>query len=71
MHGILYFIQLITFWRIFDHTVKSYDVKTFTTVRINLRNPYILFCGHSKFDFFTFIIYPPEYLVYEKYIRGN
>lgn len=67
---ILYFIQLITFWRIFDHTVKSYDVKTFTTVRINLRNPYILFFVAIQNSDFTFIIYPPEYLVYEN-IRGN
>ena len=34
----LHFIQLITFWRIFDHTVKLYDVKTFTTVGINLKD---------------------------------
>lgn len=67
---ILHFIQLITFWRIFGHTVKSYDVKTFTTVRINLRNSYISFFVAIQNSGFTFIIYPPEYLVYEN-VRGN
>lgn len=66
----LHFIQLITFWRIFDHTVKSYDVKTFTTVRINLKNPYILFFVATQNSAVTFIIYPPEYLVDEN-VRGN
>ena len=65
-----HFIQLVTFRGIFDHTIKSYDVKTFTTVRIYPKNPYVLFFMATQYICVTFITYPPKYLIREN-VRGN
>lgn len=65
-----YFIQLITFWRIFDNTIKSCDMKTLTSVRIYPKNPSILFLIATHYLCVPFIMYPPTYLVHNN-IRGN